>query len=452
MIFKASIHQGSSKHKFSMIAAGLVFLLSLILSQKSVYAMTIQKIKSPGGIEAWLVEEHRVPLISMEFAFVGGASQDISGKEGLTYLMSGMMDEGAGKFDATAFQERKEELAFRMGFEALRDAFTGSFQSLTENKEESFELLRLALNEARFDQDAINRVRNQIITGLKFDANDPNKVASKHFRELAFGKHVYARQTKGSEASLNTITQADLKGFAKKNFAKDNLKIAVVGSIDAKTLGILLDKVFGSLPEKAQLTSISKVETIKGPQRKIIEMNVPQSVVRFGHEGLLRNDPDFIPAYVLNHIIGGGGFASLLTEEVREKRGLAYSVYSYLSPLKHGALYVGGVATKNEAVNKSIEVIKEVFSEMAKNGPTAEQLKNSKQYLTGSYALRFDTSPKIASQLLWIQIEKLGSDYIEKRNSMVEAVTLEDMKRVAKRLLKPENMIITIVGKPEQKS
>ena len=185
-----------------------------------------------------------------------------------------------------------------------------------------------------------------------------------------------------------------------------------------------------------------------GPTQEIIEMDVPQSVAQFGHRGIARKDADFIAAYVLNYIIGGGGFSSRLMEEVREKRGLAYSVHSNLYPYEHGAIFVGSVATKNEEVGQSLEVIESELRRIAEQGPTAEELANAKSYLTGAYALRFKSSSSIASQLLAIQIEDLGIDYVNRRNRLVEAVTLDDIKRVAKRLIEADRLITTIVGKP----
>jgi zinc protease len=177
-------------------------------------------------------------------------------------------------------------------------------------------------------------------------------------------------------------------------------------------------------------------------------MDVPQSVAQFGHRGIARKDPDFIPAYVLNYIIGGGGFSSRLMEEVREKRGLAYSVSSNLYPFEHGAIFVGNVATKNDAVGQSLDVIESELRRLAKDGPSAEELASAKSYLTGAYALRFESSNSITNQLLAIQIEDLGIDYVQKRNALIEAVSLGDIKRVANRLFEADRLITTIVGKP----
>jgi zinc protease len=309
--------------------------------------------------------------------------------------------------------------------------------------------MRLALNEPRFDKDAMERMRGQLLTNLKFDAKDPNKIASRAWFKTAYEGHPYARSVKGTSTSLSTITSKDLESYRHRIFAKNNLKIGVVGDITAKQLAAALDKLFGDLPEKADLIPVGEVTKLKGPVRKIIKMDNPQSVALFGHQGIKREDKDFIPAYVLNYILGGGGFASRLMEEVREKRGLAYSVYSYLYPLDHGALFMGGVATKNDALEKSLTVITNELSRLSENGPSEEELENAKRYLTGSYPLRFDTSSKIASQLLWIQMDDLGIDYIDTRNKMVEAVTLEQIKAVAKRLIHPERLIITIVGNPK---
>ena len=213
-------------------------------------------------------------------------------------------------------------------------------------------------------------------------------------------------------------------------------------------MGKALDHIFGDLPANASLAPVADANPPLGPTQEIIEMDVPQSVAQFGHRGIARKDDDFIPAYMLNYIIGGGGFSSRLMEEVREKRGLAYSVHSNLFPFQHGAVFVGNVATKNEAVGQSLEVIESELRRLAEQGPTAEELANAKSYLTGAYALRFESSSSIANQLLWIQIEDLGIDYVNHRNELIEAVSLEDIKRVAKRLIEADRLITTIVGKP----
>ena len=444
-MWRVWVRYPSSRSDFSLAAA--LGLLAAIAASP-VDAMDIKRVTSPAGIEAWLVESHANPLIAMRFAFRGGASQDPANKQGLAYFVSGMIDEGAGDLESVAFQERLQTLALRIDFDAGRDVMLGNVQMLTANNDESFELLRLAMAKPRFDADAVERVRAQIIAGLKFDENDPEEVASLAWDRLAFRDHPYGRPIKGTKASIAAISRDDLQDYVRRVFALDKLVITVVGDIDADTLGRALDHVFGPLPEASSLSRVNDVKPPLGPSREIITMEVPQSVAQFGHRAFSRKDDDFMAAYILNYIIGGGGFSSRLMEEVREKRGLAYSVHSNIFPYQHGAVFVGRVATKNEAVAQSLAVIKSALKRLAEEGPSAEELASAKSYLTGAYALRFESSSSIANQLLWIQIEDLGIDYVDKRNELIEQVTLEDIMRVAKRLIEADRLITTIVGKP----
>jgi zinc protease len=426
---------------------GLAAVLFVALTTPA-QAMKIQKVKSPGGIEAWLVEEHAVPMMALRFAFEGGSSQDPVGKEGVANFLSAMLDEGAGDIKSREYQELEEELAMRMRFEDSKDSFYGSVEVLTANRDKSMELVRLALTKPRFDADAVARIKQQLLASLVYAERDPEKVAAREWYAVAFAGHPYARPANGTEASLGSIGSADLEAYRKRTFARDNLKVVAVGDIDSATFGKLLDEVFGGLPEKAELTPVPATDPVSGGRQKIYEMNVPQSVAMFGLAAMPRKDPDFMAAFVLNQIVGGGGFASRLMEEVREKRGLAYSVYSYLQPFRHTSIFTGGVATRNDAIKQSLDVIRAELKRMAEDGPTDTELANAKSYLTGSYALRFDTNNKIASQLLGLYQDDFGTDYVDKRNAMVEAVSMEDIKRVAKRLLQADNLIVTVVGKP----
>jgi zinc protease len=420
--------------------------LALALTTGTAAAMKIQTITSPGGIEAWFVEEHGLPLLSMQYGFKGGTAQDPEDKPGVAHFITTMMNEGAGDMDARAFQQREEELAMRMSFDAGRDEFTGSFQSLTQNLDASADMLRLALTKTRFDTDAVLRMRKELTASLAFDAKDPEKIAGNAWYAEAYAGHPYGWPANGTAESMAKITSDDLQEFRRRVFTRDALKISVVGDIEPEKLGKLLDKIFGDLPAKGDLKPVARIEPKVGPKLTMIEMDVPQSVATFGRIGLDRKDPDFIAGFIVNYIVGGGGLTSRLTDEVREKNGLAYSVYSYMMTYDQSSVFAGGVATKTSGIAKSLEIIKRELAKMATDGPTAEELQDAKQYLTGSYALRFDSSNKIASQLLGIQMDELGIDYIDKRNALVDGVTMEDVKRVAKRMVSPDNLLITVVG------
>lgn len=410
--------------------------------------MDIQRVVSHGGIEAWLVEEHSIPLIALSASFHGGSRMDPAGKEGVSSMLASLLDEGAGDLDAQAFQERLEGKAIGLRFGSDIDSFSASLSTLSQNRDEAFAMLALALTKPRLDAEPVERVRGQYISARLRLVEDPESYAQELWIEKALPGTVYGRPGDGTEASLKAITVQDLRSYAAANLTRDRLKISVVGDIDAKTLGALLDKTFGALPKKGVAVKIKDI-TPSGAGETIVERrDIPQSVVVFGGPGLKRDDPDFYAATVLDSIVGGSGFASRLTEEVREKRGLAYGVYTYLMPLDYAGLTGGGVATQNAAVKESIDIIKSELARVVKDGVTAQELQDTKTYLTGSYALRFDTNAKIARILTAVQLENLGIDYIKTRNKLIDAVTLADIKRVAPRVYSPGKMLFVVVGDP----
>jgi zinc protease len=433
---------------FIVLCALMLAALSLLSSEAQ--AMKIQEVKSPGGITAWLVETHSVPLIAMRFAFDGGGSvQDPEGREGLANFLASMLDEGAGDLSAKEFQERMEGLAMRMSFDDGRDAFYGSFETLTENREAAARLLALAIAKPRLDAESVERMRKQHLAALAYAARDPTRVATEQWMALVFAGHPYGRPANGTPKSVADIARADLAGFHRRVFAKDALHVVVVGDIDAATLGGMLDEVFGALPAKATLVPVARTEPKSAEKLKVIDMNVPQSVARFGLPAMPRSDKDFIPAFVLNTILGGSSFTSRLYQEVREKRGLAYGVDTSIVPMRNASMFFGGVATKNEKVAQSLDVIRAELKRIAADGPTEKELSDTKAYLTGSFALRFDSNTNIATQLLWMMVEGLGRGYVETRNAKIEAVTIDDVRRAAKRLFEGREPIVTVVGKPK---
>lgn len=436
---------GTCRSGLKYAVAGLAGLALAGLWPHLAQATDIQEVTTDAGITAWLVEDHTVPLIAVEFAFAGGSSQDPAGKEGLVNLLSATLDEGAGDLKARPFQEKMEDLVMRLSFDEGRDDFYGSMRTISLNAEDAFEMLRLAVTEPRFDEEAVERMKTQLVASLRREKNDPDAIAGRVWSETVFPDHPYGRPSKGTEETVAKLTPDDLRALQKRLFARDNLKIAVVGAIDAETLKPLLDRVFSNLPEKADLLEIPDVE-LKTAMTETVELNVPQTSIRVGLPGLKRSDPEFIPAYIMNHILGGGTFSSWLYEEVREKRGLAYSVGSYLVSRNHSGMLMAATGTRAEKAAETLSIIEEQFRRMAEDGPTPEELQKAKDYLTGSYALRFDSSSKIANQLVGIQIEDLGIDYIKNRNRMIEDVSLEDVKAVARRLLAGKTPTIVTVG------
>lgn len=430
------------------LAAFAITVFGLLALLTPARATTIEAVRSPGGIEAWLVRDRTVPLVAMEYAFKGGTSQDPADKPGVAHLVSGLLDEGAGELDARAFQERMEGQAIELRFQADRDHFRGSLRTLTERRDAAFDLLRLALTAPRFDADAVERVRTQVAVGLQRDTTNPNDLVSKAWWAAAYPDHPYGRPPKGTLESVARITAEDVRGYTRRVFARNTLKVAIVGDISPEDAGAMLDRVFGALPPTAELAEVPPAQP-QGLGRKIVvQLDTPQAVVSFGTVGLPRKDPDFIPAFVANHILGGGSFTSRLYTEVREKRGLAYGVSTSLAPMEHSALLMGYTATSADQAGNALAIIEREFGQFAESGPTAEELAQAKSFLKGSFPLRFDTSTKVAAQLVQIQLDDLGIDYIDRRNALIDAVTLEDVRRVSKTLF-GDPLLVAIVGRPK---
>ena len=419
-----------------------------IMFVASAGATTIERVISPGGIEAWLVHERAVPLIAVEFAFVGGAVQDPPGRAGTAALAASLLDAGAGELDSIAFTDRLERKAIQMNFSAQRDTIHGTMRTLTENRDDAFELLRLAVTVPRFDAKDVEISRAQILSLLRRETTSPTDIASQRWWETAFEGHPYGRPVNGTSETVSSISIADLKSYAHRVLARQNLKIAVVGDIDAETLKVLLDRTFGALPEKPELYPIANVAP-RGLGRRIeVSLDVPQTVVDFGGPGISRQDPDFMAAYLINHILGGGSTDSRLYQEVREKRGLAYSVSDSLVWLDHAAVMLGGTATRADRAGETVDLIEKEIRHFAEDGPTAGELVEAKRYLNSAFVLNLDSSTKIAALLVQLQLDGFGTDYISRRTAMIEAVTLDDARRVAKRLL-DKGLLVTVVGKPQ---
>lgn len=407
-------------------------------------AVKIQEVTSSGGVTAWLVEDYTVPIIAVRFAFSGGSVQDPAGKEGMSNLMTGLFDEGAGDLDADAFQERLDDVGAELSFEARRDAVYGSMRMLADARDDAFGLLKLAVTAPRFDAEPIERVRAQIVTGIQRDMRDPNVLGRDEFARALYGDHPYARRSDGSAETLEAITAEDLHRLHDRTFARGNLNIAVVGAIDAETLKTELDRVFGDLPQEPQLETVGKAE-LHLAQLVRYDYPLPQATLQLVYPGVERDDPDFFPAFLMNHMLGGGTFSSRLFDEVREKRGLTYGVGSALITGDHADMLMIGTSTRADRAQETLGVIADVVHEMVENGVSEEELARAKTYLVGAYAINnLGSSSSVASTLVELQKDKRGIDYIERRAALIEAVTADEVKAAAARLLNAEPAVLVI--------
>jgi zinc protease len=426
----------------------LIAVFSLGLGANPAAALTVEEIVSPKGIKAWLVQEHSVPLIALKFALAGGASQDPVGKEGLATMVADLLTEGAGDLTEEAFKAQASSLGIRLSLSAGRDAIYGGLDTLSKRFQPSAELLRLALAVPRFDEDAIERVRSQRLTDLAIAANEPNRVAVERWYQEAFPGNAYGRPADGTPASVARVVRDDLTRQHARLFARDVLKVVIVGDIDKVAAAAALDSIFGDLPERANVELVAKVEPRAAAAPVVVERDLPSASAAFGLASIASDHADFPALEVLNHIIGSGDFDAVLTEEIRVKRGLAYSVQTGLVHDSITSLLLGAFSTKNDTMASALGVLKEVLVRTARDGPSPGQFENAKRYLTGSFLLDFDTNAKVASSLLSIWVDGEGPDYLQRRNQKINAVTLADVKRVARDVLKTEALSVTIVGKP----
>jgi len=441
----SAIEEGKLYRAFVTLCFALFFLLLPALAARA--EVDIQEIKSKKGVTAWLVEDHSIPLVAIRFVFDGGAAQDPAGKEGLVNLMSGLFDEGAGDLDSDTFQQKLDDAGAEMSFQPTRDGTYGSMRMLSEGRDAAFDLLKLAVNSPRFDQAPIDRIRSQTLSGILANERDPNTVAQQRWLCAIYGEHPYARPDEGTKDSLATITPDDLKAFHKANFARGGLHVAVVGDIDAATLSAKLDEVFGDLPEKQTLAAVADVAPKLGQQLEV-NYDLPQTSLQLAWPGVKRSDPDFFAAVLMNEILGGSTFTSRLFEEVREKRGLAYGVSSDLVDHRHSHALLVTTATRSDRAAETLSIVRQVVKEMAENGPTEEELAATKKYLIGAYAIsNLDSSSSIAATLVGLQVDHLGVDYMKRRAALINAVTLDDVKAAARKLLSAEPAVM-VVGPP----
>lgn len=412
------------------------------------HATQVQEVVTPSGIRAWLVEEHALPLLAIRVAFTdSGYAHDPEATVGTSNMVAAMLMEGAGELDSAAFNALLESHAIRMNTSSDEDKIEAFVEALSEKKELAFAYLGLALSKPRFDNSAMERVRRQTFSLIERQQQDPGYAAYRALYQAAFQSHPYARPALGTRETVTAISKTDLQTFASQRLTRANMLVAVSGDITASELSDLLEKHFSSLPQQfTTSTTVTDVVVPAQEQSVFVPFSLPQTVVFFGTQGLKRTDPAYFTGHVMNHIIGGGTLNSLLGNEIREKRGLAYSVSSAMSPMSHGSLWRGGFSTRTEKAPEAIETLKATLAQFAQNGPTDAQLKDAKDYLTGSFVLNLDSNAAITAFMIPMQEYNLGRDYFDTRNQQVSAVTREAVQALAKQLIDPQRLLLVTVG------
>lgn len=428
-----------------------LFLSCLLIPVSFAHAAQVKEVVSPKGIKAWLVEEHALPLVAIKISFKGaGYAYDPADEQGRANMTAALLMEGAGSMDQREFAEALDSHAIHMNTSVGEDTFDLSLESLSEHKALAFSYAAMALTEPRFDGSAIERTKNQSLSIIKQQEQQPGYLLARAFKKAAYGKHPYGQEQVGTKDTLDSLSESDFRRVQERFLSRENMVIGAAGDITPEELAKLLDEYFGKLPAKYDPdTRLDEVTIAAGAEPTVIEYDIPQTIVQFGTQGIKRNDPNYIAAYVMNHILGGGGsLTSILGEELRETRGLTYSVGSFIEPMQYGAIWRGGFSSRNEDVRKAVNVLLASVKVFVDQGPTDKEVADAKQYLIDSFVLNLDSNADIASFLVNMQINALGIDYMDRRNSMVASVQKAQIMEMAKRLIDPEKMLLFMIGKP----
>jgi zinc protease len=426
-----------------------ILLLSLMPCVGQVQAFDIQKVTSKAGISAWLVQSDHAPIVTLKFSILGGAGLDLVGKEGSSVLMADMLTEGAGTLDSEAFKLSLAQMSSEISFDASSDYLSGVAYCLKENCPKTFDLLRLALLQPRFDEKDYQRVKQQRLQALQQAENNQDAIGYEAWSALAFPGHHYGKPTAGMTNTLATLKISDVKQAHTRQLTRRNLNVSVVGDIDAATLSAQLDQMFGALPDVDVGPLPKIVQVAAGPITKVIPYEAPQTVVSFGGPGLREEGPDRVAAYVLGELLGGGAGFARLNQSLREKSGLTYGVSLAHAPSQYAAYMLGAFSTSNATAKQALALLELELGRMIAEGPSEDELRRVKSYINGSFALRLANSESIADMLLVSKRDGRDVDFIERRKARIAAVTVADVKRVAGLLLAPEKRVIVIVGKPD---
>ena len=419
-----------------------------ILKEKSFASKPIEVISPKNKIKAYLIEDRNVPIISFSFLFKGaGYISDPEKQQGISKVVAAMLTEGTQKLTSQEFKEKLEDKAIGISFFVGLDDFTGAMVTTKEHKEEAYSLLKDTLTEPRFDNEDLQRIKLQIQKSFLLQKEHPKNLLSLAFKEYIYGRHPYGRNPLGKWEDVSLLTPADLQNYMQSHLGKNNFIIGVTGDITPQELGKVLDDIFGQLP------SNSAINFVRAPQ---IDFSLPayniehktggQNISRFAAKGVSRNDEDFYPLYVANHIFGGSGLSSRLSQAAREEKGLTYSIYSYLSLADKSPLIQGGFSSTADKYEEVKEIFEEEWEKFGKAGATEEEVENAKQYLLSSYNLRFASVADLAEILLYMQKENLGLDFLQNRNKNIEKITTQEVNEAARKYFVPNGYISVNIG------
>ncbi len=434
---------------FLIALLGLVIFFGISAHASCDKFLPIKEIKTPGGLSVWVVEDNSLPVVAVQFLFLdSGSANDPDNLQGLARMLSNTMDEGAGELDSQAFQKALADHSITLMFKAGRDSFGGELKTLTRHQDKAFELLTLALNKPRFDEEPVNRMRAGNITRIKSALSEPEWMAARLINDKAHEGHPYGKNSGGTLFSLARIKPEDLRKFKDTYLTRDRLLIAAAGDIKPETLGPAIDKAFGSLPAKAPANTIADTKPTNPGKIFLYEQPIPQTMVQVMLPAFDRKDKDYYALQMMNYIYGGAGFGSRLMEEAREKKGLTYGIYSGVQDYRHADMLNITTSTKNDSAAEMLSIIRAQMTALQTNKVSEKELADAKSFIIGSMPLALSSTENIAEMVLGLRADDLPIDYLDHFADYMRAVTADDVQRVAKRVLEPKAMTTVLVGKP----
>ncbi|MCG6968277.1 MAG: insulinase family protein [Gammaproteobacteria bacterium] len=407
----------------------------------------IQHWETSNGARVYFVAAPELPIVDVQVVFDGGAARD-GDKNGVALLTNGLLSEGAADLNADQIAEQFDALGARFGNSSERDMAVVTLRSLSEPDvlDPAIALLNKILTQPTFPADAFERERNRLLTAIEQRKQSPGDLASEAFYKAVFGHHPYASLPEGQESSVKALTAEDLRAFYQQYYVAKNAVIAIVGNLDRQQAEQLANNVIAGLPAGQAAPNLPAVDPLAEEKTIRIEHPSTQTHILVGAPGMKRGDEYYFDLYVGNHILGGNGLVSRLSQEVRENRGLSYSTYSYFLPMRKQGPFILGLQTKNETADEALQVLKAELVKFVSEGPSAEELEAAKKNITGGFPLRISSNSKIVGYIAMIGFYDLPLDYLDQFNAKIEAVTLDSIKTAFQNRIHPDKMATVLVG------
>ncbi len=418
------------------------------LKEKTFSSKPIEVISPRHKIKAYLIEENHAPIISFSFMFSGaGRASDNKNQQGISGITATMLTEGTQNLTSQQFKEKLEDYAIGISFSSNLDNFSGSMITTGEHQEQAYRLLKDVLTAPRFDETDLNRIKQQMQKAFLLQKEHPQSILNLKFAEYLYGDHPYGRNPLGKLEDINKLKRQDLLKYMQNHLAQNNLLIGVAGDITPETLGRVLDEVFGALPQTTAIDFVRNPNVdFKKSDKNIEFASGGQNISRFAAKGVSRNDEDFYPLYVANHIFGGSGLSSRLSKAAREEKGLTYSIYTYMSMAEKSPLLQGKFSSTADKYQEVEDILHREWNKFGQKGATEEEVESAKKYLLASYNLRFASVANLSEILLYMQKDNLGLDFLQNRNQNIKKISTEEVNKAAQKYFKPNGFVSVNIG------